>query len=535
MDVVERAIEQGLHISKNRRLNTQEWSDFEKYAKGKKIILFGVGAGAESYFERYKEKTKLEGVVDNNIAKHGICIDEFIAGAFGLECGRVVISDISLLQKYNTDELVILINSTKYYEEIAEQLESLGIKNYFVLLIMEANRRKEQPQLHDKEDDLKTSMIAYARECCKKEKIEKKKIFLSAYGNYADHEKYITEALLRIRSDLDIIWAVNDLTVKLPEGIRKVYKGNWKRFIYEMETARFWILDLAVPSYIQKRSGQVYIQTKHWASITLKKFYLDAVTFGSVPELTENWKRDGQMIDHIVVGSEFDAESCRRGFGFNGEFLWYGSPRSDGLFHEKENKEKVYHHYQLDENIHTLLYAPTYRFDKEKGKNFHKAKKIELDFEQIKEASEERFGGEWYILLRLHPSVASAFKNEERPSFVIDVSDYDDSQELVSAADITISDFSSIMFEPAFVKKPVFLFATDLQDYLANEYDLLIEYHELPFPIAETNTELVECIKDFSEQKYVEDVTAFLNKYGVHEDGHAGDRVAEYISNYIGQ
>ncbi len=290
-----------------------------------------------------------------------------------------------------------------------------------------------------------------------------------------------------------------------------------------------WILDLPVPSYIIKRPGQIYIQTKHWASITLKRFYLDASTFQGVPEKINVWKREQKLIDHIITGSDFDTESCRRGFGFEGEVLQCGSPRSDGLFREKENRNKVFEYYHLNKNCKALIYAPTYRFSKTEGKTAAESRNIVLDFERVKRALEARFGGEWYILVRLHPSVAAALKEVEKPDFVIDVSLYGDSQELVSASDILISDFSSILFEASFVNKPVFLFATDLEDYLLNEYDLLIGYHELPFPVAESNEELERNILGFQGEEYEERVTAFLEHYGVHEDGHASERAAQFI------
>lgn len=514
----------------DKLLRHQTWEHFEREAGQKKVILFGTGARIGRYFERYKDADFLEGVIDNDSKKQGFRVDEFIPEAFGLKKGEKKISDISLLELYQRDELVVLITSANYYEQMAEQLGQFGITNYFVLSIMEGNNKC----LSDETHGIKTNdRMEYARECCAGKEIENKKIFFKAYADYADHGKYITEALLKIRNDLDIVWAVGDLTAIVPKGVRKVYEGNWKRFIYEMETSQIWVLDLEVPDYIIKRQQQLYIQTKHWASITLKKFYLDAVTFQSVPERIENWKRDGQMIDHIITGSDFDTQSCRRGFGFQGEALPFGSPRSDALFHESENRKKVYERYHLDMERHALLYAPTYRFDKAKGKNYTVQLQIDLDFMRVKKALEQRFGGAWYIWVRLHPAVAKAFEHVERPDFVIDVSLYIDSQELASAADITISDFSSIMFEPAFVYKPVFLFTTDLQDYVTNEYELLIPYRELPFPIAETNEELEDCIKTFDQKEYCENVRRFLEMHGVHEDGKASARTAQFISDWI--
>lgn len=532
MDVIDVAVERGMHVSGIDYLNRQAWENFELEAAGKKVILFGAGACAGCYFDRYGDSIMLAGVVDNDRKKQGFYADDFISEAFSVKGAKVKIHDISLLDHYSADEIVVLIASTRDYEKIVGDLERKGINNCFVLLIMEANKRRADGK-RDGEAPYDLSKSKFAEECCEKECIQKRKVFFKAYADYADHGKYITEALLNIRQDLDIVWSVSDLRTEVPSGVRKIYEKNWKKLIFEMETAEMWILDLAAPEYVIKRDGQLYLQTKHWASITLKKFYLDADTFKNMPEKLEHWKRDGQIIDHIITGSDFDTESCRRGFGFHGKVLQFGSPRSDALFHERENREKIFQHFQLNMGKKAVIYAPTYRFDREKGKSFHESGNISLDFEMVKRSLENRFGGEWYIFMRLHPSVAGAFRNVESPDYVIDVSLYADSQELVSAADVMISDFSSIVFEPAFVKKPVFLFATDLQDYQANEYELLIPYENLPFPVAESNMELRRCIMEFDEELYQNRVQAFMDEYCVHEDGHASERTAEFISNWI--
>ena len=417
MDSIDRAIEKRQHISARNDWNEQTWKAFEKEAEKKKVFLFGVGAGAGYYFDRYQKEVKLDGAIDNDGWKYGFYVDEIIPEAFGIKNSKVKISDICFLNEFNSDEIVVLITSINFYEQIAEQLEHMGRYSYYMLLMMEANRRE---QLSEKKVSKKESVVLkeeFAEKCCKEEKIEDKKIFFRAFADYADHGKYITEALLTMREDLDIVWSVSSLGTEVPQGVRKVYEGNWKKLIYEMETARIWVLDLEVPKYIIKRQEQLYLQTKHWASITLKKFYLDLPAFQDEPELISMWTREKQLIDHIITGSNFDTESCRRGFEFEGEVLQYGSPRSDALFHEEENKKKVYEYYKIDRKSHLLLYAPTYRFDKKRGKKYAIQLSIELDFAMLKKTLEKYLDGRWYILVRLHPAVARAFEKTEKPDF----------------------------------------------------------------------------------------------------------------------
>lgn len=503
------------------RNKTKTWRDFEAAANGNKVFLYGLGYCAVQFFERYGNTIIAKGIIDNDVSKHNFEIGEILPESFGTANEKVLIQGSQILNYAEPSDTVILIASSRKYQEIIYELEKKGFYNYFVISLFKDFQADAGQNVAEK-------ILKTVEEFCILP-ISPQKIFFNTYGNYLDHEKYISNELLKQKEKMDIVWIVSDLRAELPSGVRKVLRSNWKKMIYEMETAHIWISDNSLPDYIVKRSGQIYIQTKHWASITLKRFYLDTVAFRNEPEKLALWKRESEIIDYIVVGSEFDKESCIRGFQFNKEFIMAGSPRSDGLFHEMENKDKVFKFYGITVDTHVLLYAPTYRFDRHKEKQVHQSREIEFDYDAVKEALEKRFGGKWLIALRLHPSVKTASRDMQLPSFVFDVSTYEDSEELVSAFDITISDFSSIMFEPAFVKKPVFLYATDLEDYLENEYDLLINYRELPFDVAENAEQLCENILNFNKSEYIGRLEAFFEKYGVHEDGHASKRAAEFI------
>lgn len=532
MDIIDYGIQQEPYLSEKGEIKKQTWTDFEHARSGKKIFLFGIGAGADYFFSKYKNEYYLTGILDNDKRWHGFTAGDIIVEAFDSVNETVKVSPVDMLDSYAKEDILVLITSTKYYKEMAKQLLALGVSEYYVLLMMEANRRKQHPEVN-KDVDINTGMRWYAEVCCKKP-IQRNKIVFRSFDTYSDHGKYITEQLLKRSSKLDIVWVLKDLQEEVPEGVRIVWIRNWKKYIYEMETAQIWVINTLMPPDIIKRKEQIYIHTKHWASITLKKFYLDASTITDVPADVERWRYNGQCMDYVLTGSCFDTESFRRGFAFQKEAVQVGSPRTDAMFHPEECRKKVIGYYHLEKDHKFLLYAPTYRYNKEKtGVHSAVARNIGLDYALIRNALSFRFGGEWDILLRLHPSVAGESNRFAEGSHVVDVSAYPDSEELASACDIMISDYSSIMFEPAFVKKPVFLFATDKAEYIDHEYDLLLDYNELPFPIAETNEDLVHCITGFDQGAYESRVTAFLEQYGVREDGHASERAAEFILQVI--
>lgn len=529
MDVVGRAIEKQMHINNLSFQNEQTWEAFEKVSEGKKVFLFGTGAG--TYFFWARSSRSLEAILDNDSSKWNIRIEDLTEGAQCTSSEGMPIDSADILLKYSPDETVILVSSLKRYDEIVNQLYKMGHKNVFILLLMEADYREKYGGSKKEEEYLPEYL--YVQEFCNKDIVQNKIMFMS-FGEYSDHGKYITEQLLSIRDDLDIVWLVDNPKTIVPAGVRVVCTGQPKRRIYEMETAHIWVINTEIPCYIKKRQGQIYIHTKHWASVTLKRFYLDSKTITDIPENVERWRYNSRCMDYIITGSDFDTASCRRGFEFEKDIVQVGSPRSDAMFRGDELRKKVLGKISVPARAKILLYAPTYRYKQnDKTRHIAEARNINLDLNKVKAALEKRFGNEWYILLRLHPAVAKESKKVLLTEYTIDVSDYGDSQELASACDVMISDYSSFMFEPAFVKKPVFLYAPDRNDYIDKEYDLLINYDSLPFPIAESNDELVKKIEEFDIIKYEQDVTSFMDRYGVHEDGHASERAAAFISSLI--
>lgn len=161
------------------------------------------------------------------------------------------------------------------------------------------------------------------------------------------HGKHIMDQLLRMRTDLDIVWVVHDLTIEAPVGVRKISVKKTLQYYYELETAQCWMIGVAIPNCVQKREGQIYIQIKHWASVTLKTFGFDFFEFRKTKSGIKLQEHDSKAMDYIITGSKFDEETCRRGFRFKGPVFEAGSPRSDVLFQEEKYKKLVYEKYGI--------------------------------------------------------------------------------------------------------------------------------------------------------------------------------------------
>lgn len=525
MDAIDRAIAKGKHISSNPVFIGMTWADFEASARNKIVVLYGVGAGADFYYYKYKEEATATIIIDQNETMHGQHAYHYLLEELSMTQQCIKVSSHKVLKTLPGYNTVVLITSLMHYDEIASVLEAYHIHNYFSVLCMEAAYRKK----HDCFDMVDRKQLFLDK--CSHLPINNNKVCIYTTCDGVGHCKEIVKQLIRLRIGLDIIWLVHDMQSTLPDGVRPVWVNDFRKYHYEKATAKIWISDYAPGAPPGKRHEQYYVEVKHWSSITLKMFGYDEARYRHDEKMLTGLPVALNGLDFVLVGSDFDERTCRSGFSFSGEVIHVGSPRSDVLFRGDEGKSIVLKAFPHLIGKKLLLYAPTFRLT-EKGWD-EIVSFVDLDYAKARNSLEKRFGGEWRILLRLHPLIAEQSKGIHYPSYVVDVSSYPDVEELVSAADSMITDYSSVMFEPAHIRRPVFLLATDREQFLKEQRGFLLDYESLPFPIAATNDELATNIENFDYKKYVHNVDDFMKRYGVNEDGHAGERAAQFILDLI--
>jgi hypothetical protein len=329
MDLIDSAIGKRRHVTDDEKLNRQTWKDFYEISYNKRIYVMGLGAGFSYLTRIYNNIFRIYGLIDNKDEYFNIHAKDILPICYEIDVQDDIIHNVEWFDTQDKEECVVLITSTKYHIEI-KQLRAIGIKYYYVMLIMEANNENRTEYVPE------VGKHEFINKCLLKP-INRKKIVFN-YGSYGGHGKAITIELLKKRKDLDIVWLVVDMDMEVPDGVRKVYWRNWKAEVDEMETSGIWVYDEITSEYIIKKRGQIFIQVKHWSSITLKKFYLDDPTTYNNEKLYERTLKNVKLIDYIMVGSDFDEKSCRSGYRFNGECVRVGSPRTDVMFRNVKKK-----------------------------------------------------------------------------------------------------------------------------------------------------------------------------------------------------
>lgn len=111
--------------TENKQLKKSTWREAKKALQGKKLVLFGAGANCKSFLRKYYYKYHPLFIVDNDRQKW--------ESAFQ----GVIVRSPKELRKYNKNEIVVFITISEYTEEIAAQLEEMGINNYYAFPLME--------------------------------------------------------------------------------------------------------------------------------------------------------------------------------------------------------------------------------------------------------------------------------------------------------------------------------------------------------------------------------------------------------------
>ena len=352
-------------------------------------------------------------------------------------------------------------------------------------------------------------------------------------GPFGDHQKYITLELLRRKAPVEVVWLARDcagFAKSAPPGVRVVGYDSFAA-LRELATARVWCVNQSQSFFIfrglRKRAGQVYIQTYH-GSLGIKRIGADRAGDGTVRLWEDVLRRDAEMIDYLVADSAWEAESVysTRFFG-HGECLLLGHPRNDVFFRDgSATRARVRDALGLSPGDRILFYAPTHRTDR-------RTDVILRDFSSLVAEAGSRFGGRWRVVVRLHPNMLSYVRGLDFGADAVDATQYPDMQELLIAADALVSDYSSCMFDFMLTRRPVFVYAPDMEEYQRVQ-GFYYPMSETPFPVARTEAELAENIASFDDAKYREGVEAFLKGKGCVEDGHATERVCDLIEKEIG-
>ena len=341
--------------------------------------------------------------------------------------------------------------------------------------------------------------------------------FETFYGRGAtDSPRAIHDELVRRGETRQMYWGVADYSVPVPEGSTPVLKGSnaWWRLL---SRASYFVHNCGAPRLLRPDGGQVVLQT--WHGTPLKLLGMDGLGRGGsesragVLAMTANWT-------YMLAQNHYTAEIFRRAYLFDGPILELGYPRNDTLVRPVVSDGEVRDRIGVSPESKIVLYAPTWRDGDASVVGY-------LDAPGLAEA----LGEEFVVLVRGHNHTLQAGRRENA-NRVIDVTTYPQVNELLTVADVMITDYSSLMFDYSVTGKPMVFFVPDLEHYRDERRGLYFDLAaEAPGPLASTQDDVVDALRALPslESSYAERYQSWRRKFNPLDDGNAACRVVDAV------
>ncbi len=346
------------------------------------------------------------------------------------------------------------------------------------------------------------------------------KVLYNSYnGRFSDSPRAIYDALLAAGSDDEHIWMQDPrYAAAFPADVQVITIGT-PDCTAALESADLLISNthIFVDSWT-KPAGTTYLQT--WHGTPLKRIHRAALY---IPEPSEMDALDADIAewDYLLTPSRAGTELLRSAFDYTGPVLETGYPRNDALNapDRAERRDRVRHELGLSDTDTAVLYAPTFRDDD--------VIEGDVPFALDPGALVDRLGAGHKLLLRRHYFLGAQppFSGDDR---VVDVSSHSDTADLYLAADVLVTDYSSVIFDFAVTGKPILIFAYDLEHYRDRLRGFTLDLEvDMPGPVLVDQDQLEAALLGLPEvvAAYAERYAAFRDRYCHLDDGEASARV----------
>ena len=333
------------------------------------------------------------------------------------------------------------------------------------------------------------------------------------FAGYKCNPRAIYEKARELVPSMRGVWVVKpDAVASLPAGVEHVVAGT-PEYYATMARARYLVNNVNFPNDIVKRDGSTHVMTHH--GTPLKKMGMDqrdAPVSGARLDFQALLRRCSRW-DYSVSSNEFSTLVWEHAYPLRFESLEVGYPRNDVLANASggdvaEARARL----GIEPEQTVVLYAPTHR-------EYESAFTPTLDVAKVAGA----LGPDHVVLSRAHYFYAEGAQLGE----VRDVSAYPSVEELMLAADVLVTDYSSIMFDYGVLDRPIVIHAPDWEIYstLRGTYFDLME--QPPGPVTRTDAEVVEALR--SGDPAADARAAFRARFCALDDGGAAERVVRRV------
>ncbi|MDN3954156.1 CDP-glycerol glycerophosphotransferase family protein [Sporolactobacillus laevolacticus] len=358
-------------------------------------------------------------------------------------------------------------------------------------------------------------------------------MFESFFGRqYSCNPRAIYEYMRDHYPEYQLVWSANGNYTELFEQHQLPYVKRFSlKWLMLMTRANYWVTNVRLPLWMSKPKHTVYLQT--WHGTPLKRLALDMEEVHMPGTNTEKYKRnflaESSRWDYLISPNAYSSEIFSRAFGFENTMIESGYPRNDFLY-QKNNRETIdtiKDRCGLPRDKKVILYAPTWRDNQFYGKGRYRFE-LDLDLQRMK----ENLGKDYIIIMRMHYLIADQLDLSEYDGFAYDFSHYEDISELYMISDLLITDYSSVFFDFANLKRPMVFFTYDIEDYRDHLRGFYFEFEQkAPGPLVTTTEGVIQAIHDIEASGFAvsDRFDAFFEKFCSLESGHSSEKVVKTV------
>ena len=340
-----------------------------------------------------------------------------------------------------------------------------------------------------------------------------------------DNPYYIYRELISQNHSVPIFWTIREGVTTAPERSTGVIHGT-AQWAQALATSKYLVNNTNFPWYFRKRKSQVYLQT--WHGTPLKKLMRDIQDSRPNIGYLRTMEREAASWDYLISPSAFCSEIFPRIFKYSGVLLECGYPRNDELVTATAQRRQ-----EIRESLgitnpdkQVILYCPTWR-DYQRLPDGRWASVTYIDDKiSLPENS--------VLLFRGHTNTHDVH-NSELAGKAIDVTKYPNVTELYIAADVLVTDYSSVMFDFAVTKKPIIFLTVDFDTY-ERERGFYFDFrNEAPGPIVFTQKDLEVALQniDTDALSYRSKYQSWNLKFNDWEKGTSAKRVVDAVFGEI--
>ncbi|MCW2989967.1 MAG: CDP-glycerol:glycerophosphate glycerophosphotransferase [Solirubrobacterales bacterium] len=349
------------------------------------------------------------------------------------------------------------------------------------------------------------------------EPVDERLAVFAAYWNrgYACNPAAIHRKALELVPGLRAVWVVKrDAAAAMPDDVDCVHPAT-PEYFDAIARAGFLVNNVNWPNNVVKRDGQVHVMTHHGTPLKKMGLSLQEAEGREKNDDFDAFMRRCARWDYSIAANPFSTRAWEAAYpGLSFASLETGYPRNDVLAAATPDAvARARTALGLEPGQVAVLYAPTHREYETDGSEL-------LDLASLAPL----LGDEHVVLARQHYLEDGGLEATGR---VRDVSAHPSVEELCLAADVLVTDYSSIMFDYAVLDRPIVIFAPDWDTYRRKRGTYFDLMEQRPGPVACAPRQVADAIVAGDPDPAAR--AAFRAEFCALEDGGASERVVREV------